>query len=176
VGVEDQGLERRVGVALRSRDALHHRVEQLGDPLAGLGRDAQHVGGGDAEHPLDLARHPVGVGRRQVDLVERGDDREVVLEGGVAVGEGLGLDALGGVDEQDGALAGGQAARDLVAEVDVAGRVDQVEDVVLPAQAHVLRLDRDPALALELHGVEVLRPHLACADGVAELENAVSER
>jgi len=38
----------------------------------------------------------------------------------------LRLDALGGVDEQHGALAGGQAAGDLVAEVDVAGGVDQV--------------------------------------------------
>ena len=50
----------------------------------------------------------VGVGGREVDLVERGDDLEVVLEGEVAVGERLGLDALGGVDEQDHALAGGQ--------------------------------------------------------------------
>ena len=41
----------------------------------------------------------VGVGRRQVDLVEGGDDLEVVLERQVAVGQRLGLDALGGVDD-----------------------------------------------------------------------------
>ena len=70
---------------------------------------------------------PVGLGRGEVDLVERGDDREVVLEREVAVGEGLGLDALRGVDEQDRALAGGEAARHLVPEVDVAGGVDEVE-------------------------------------------------
>ena len=45
------------------------------------------------------------------------------------VGQRLRLDALGGVDDEDGALAGLQAAADLVAEVDVAGRVDEVEPV-----------------------------------------------
>src|SRR2546422_7450468 len=65
-------------------------------------------------------------------------DGEVVVERQVDVGERLRLHALRGVDHQDGALAGGQAARDLVGEVDVAGRVDQVEDVVLAvAPGHV---------------------------------------
>jgi hypothetical protein len=57
----------------------------------------------------------------QVDLVEHRDDREVVLQRQVEVGQRLRLDALGGVDEQDGALAGGQRAGHLVGEVDVAG-------------------------------------------------------
>ena len=56
-------------------------------------------------------------------------------EGEVDVGERLGLDALGGVDDEDGALAGLEAAADLVAEVDVAGRVDEVEAVVWPSRA-----------------------------------------
>ena len=90
------------------RDALDDGVEQLGDALAGLGADAQDLVGRDAEHLLDLRGVAVGVGGRQVDLVEGGDDLEVVLEGQVAVGQRLGLDALGGVDEQDDALAGGQ--------------------------------------------------------------------
>ena len=118
----------------------------------------------------------VGLGRGQVDLVERGDDLEVVLEGQVAVGQGLGLDALGGVDEQDHALAGGQRPRHLVAEVDVAGRVDEVEDVVLPVEADVLDLDRDAPLALEVHRVEVLGPHVAGVDRAGELEDAVGQR
>ena len=73
----------------------------------------------------------LGVGRRQVDLVEHGHDLEVVLDGLVAVGQRLRLDPLGGVDQEHRPLAGGQRAGDLVAEVDVAGRVDQVEDVAV---------------------------------------------
>ena len=42
--------------------------------------------------------------------------------------------------------------------------------------AHGLRLDRDPALALEVHRVEHLRAHLAAGDGVGQLEDAVGQR
>ena len=66
--------------------------------------------GRDAEHALDLLGAALGLGGGQVDLVERGDDREVVLERLVAVGERLRLDALRRVDEQDHALARGEAA------------------------------------------------------------------
>ena len=116
----------------------------------------------------------VGVGGGQVDLVERGDDLEVVLQRQVAVGQRLGLDALRGVDHQHDALARGEAAADLVAEVDVTRRVDQVEDVALPVDPHVLGLDRDAPLALEVHRVEVLRAHVASVDGAGDLQDAIA--
>ena len=175
LAVEDQALQRGVGIALRRRNAGDDRVEQLVDAVAGLGRDAQDVLGGDAEHGLDLHRVAIGVGGGQVDLVQRGDDLQVVLQRQVAVGQGLGLDALGGVDDEDHAFAGGEAAADLVAEVDVPGRVDQVERVALPVDAHVLGLDRDAPLALQVHRVQVLRPHVAGVNGVGQLEDAVAE-
>ena len=117
------------------------------------------VGGGQPEDRLDLGRAPLGVGGREVDLVEDGDDLEVVLEGLVAVGQGLGLDPLGGVDQQDGPFARGQRPADLVAEVHVARGVDEVEGVVLPRDPHVLGLDGDAPLALDVHRVEVLLAH-----------------
>ena len=64
----------------------------------------------------------------QVDLVDDRDDLEIVVDGGVGVGQGLRLHALRGVDDQDRAFARGQASRHFVVEVDVAGRVDEVED------------------------------------------------
>ena len=67
----------------------------------------------------------------QVDLVDDRDDLEVVVEREVGVGERLRLDALRGVDDQQRAFAGRERARHFVGEVDVAGRVDEVEDVVL---------------------------------------------
>ena len=54
---------------------------------------------------------------------------QALLEREVDVGERLRLDALRGVDHEDRALAGLEAAAHLVGEVDVAGRVDQVEPV-----------------------------------------------
>ena len=101
------------------------------DALARLGRDPQHLVGIAADQVGDLARDPLGLGARQVDLVEHRDQLEAGLDRRVGVGDRLRLDALGGVDDQQRPLAGGEAARDLVGEVDVAGGVDQVQVVGL---------------------------------------------
>ena len=131
---------------------------------------------GTPEHLLDLLGVALWLGSGKVDLVEGGDDLEVMVEGQVAVGQRLGLDALGGVDDQDHALAGGQRAAHLVVEVDVPGRVDEVDDGVAPFEAHALEFDGDAPLALEVHRIEVLGPHLPGVDGTAELEHSVGQR
>ena len=46
----------------------------------------------------------------------------------------------------------------------------------LPVEPDVLGLDRDAPLALEVHRVEVLGPHVAGVDGAGQLEDAVGER
>ena len=175
-GVEDERPRRRIRVAGGRVDALDHRVEHGFDSLPRLGRDRQHVLGLVAEQVRHLERRALGIGLGQVDLVQHRDDLEVVLDRQVGVGERLRLDTLRRVDDQQGALAGLQGARDLVGEVDVPGRVDQVELVALPLHAHRLGLDRDPALALQLHRVEHLLAHLALGDGVRQLEDAVGQR
>ena len=106
---------------------------------------------------------------------------EALREREVDVGERLRLDALRGVDDEDRALAGLEAAADLVGEVDVAGRVDEVEAVRLAVarrvlEAHGARLDGDALLALEVHRVEDLARHLARVDGVRQLEQPVGQR
>src|SRR5262249_33682635 len=122
----------------------------------------------------------LGIGAGQIDLVQHRDDGVVVLQGEVDVRHGLRLHALRGIDHQDGALAGRQAARDLVREVHVAGRVDQVQHVVLAVTGTIgepdrARLDRDSPLALEVHVVEKLRRHLALRHRARTLEQAVGE-
>ena len=74
---------------------------------------------------------------RQIDLVDDRDDLEVVVDGEIRVGQRLRLDALRGVDEQQRAFARGQRPRHLVREVDVPGRVDQVQDVLLAVDCAV---------------------------------------
>ena len=114
-------------------------------------------------------------------LLSTGISSRFALDGQVGVGQRLGLDALAGVHHQQRALAGGQAARDLVAEVHVPRGVDQVELVGQPVRrrvvhAHGLRLDRDPPLALEVHRVEHLAAHVAVAQRPGGLEDAVRQR
>ena len=92
----------------------------------------------------------------------------------------LRLDPLGRVDQEDRPLTRREAPRHLVGEVDVPGRVDQVQ-LVLHALARVrepygLGLDGDAALALQVHPVEVLLAHLALVHGVCEVQDPVGQR
>jgi hypothetical protein len=74
----------------------------------------------------------------QVHLVEHGHHFHAQVQGGVAVGHGLGLDALAGVDHQQRAFAGRQRAADFVGEVNVTRGVNQVEVVDLAVTGLVL--------------------------------------
>jgi hypothetical protein len=88
--------------------------------------------GGLARAAPATSAHALGLGAGQVDLVQARDQLEARVDRQVGVGERLRLDALGGVDDQQRAPS--QAASDranLVGEVDVAGRVDEVELVGL---------------------------------------------
>ena len=58
----------------------------------------------------------------------------------------------------------------------MARRVDQVQLVAFPVHPDRLRLDRDAALAFQLHRVEHLVAHLAARNGVRQLQDAVGQR
>ena len=178
--VDQQRLQRRVAVALGRRQALDHRLQQIVDAEAGLGRHAHGVGRVDADHVLDLLAHAVGVGRRQVDLVQDRDDLVIDVDGVIGVGQGLRLDALAGIDHQQRALAGRQRAADLVGEVDMARRVHQVQHVGLAVERgvvepHGLRLDGDAALALDVHRIEHLVVELAVGHRAAAHQQPVGQ-
>ena len=181
VRVEHQRLELVRRVALGRRDPRHDRLEDLGDAEALLRGREDHLLARDREDVLELLHDELGLGRGKVDLVDDRDDREPLAQREVDVGQRLGLDPLRRVDDEDRALARLEAAADLVREVDVAGRVDEVEAVQeavgrLVLEAHRARLDRDPLLLLEVHRVQDLARHLARVDGVRHLEQAVRER
>ena len=91
---------------------------------------------------------------------------EVLLHRQVHIGDGLRLDALRGIDDQQRPFARAQAARNFVGEIHVAGRVDQVQLVGLAVlrlvkHRHRMRLDGDAALPLQVHRIEQLILHVA---------------
>ena len=178
--VKDHGAGLGVGVARGGRDLGHDPVKQLVHALARLARHPHHVVGIAPDEGGELGGVLVRVRGRQVDLVEDGDDRQVILDRHVQVRQRLRLDALRRIDQEDRALARGERTGDLVSEVHVAGGVDHVERVGLPVHrprhAHRLGLNRDPALALDIHAVKVLGAHLTLRDDVRQLQHPIGKR
>ena len=114
---------------------------------------------------------------RQIDLVDHRDDREILLHRQVHVGDRLRLDALGGIDDQQRAFARAQAARHFIGKIHMARSVDQVQLVCFAVLGLVIhrdrmRLDRDAALALEVHRIEQLILHVARGDGAGAVQAA----
>ena len=56
--------------------------------------------GVEPDHILDLLLDPVGLGRRQVDLVQHRHDLVPGLDRLIDIGEGLRLDPLARIDDQ----------------------------------------------------------------------------
>ncbi len=119
------------GSPLRRGDVADDGFQNLGHADPRLRRSEHGVVRVEADDVLDLLDGLLGFGARQVDLVEDGDEFEVVGDGEVGVRQRLRLDALRGIDDEERALARRERARDLVREIDVARRVDEVEDVLL---------------------------------------------
>ena len=181
MAIEDQALHGSVGVALGRRDARDDGLQDLGHAGPVLGRGEDHFLARDGQHVLQFVHDRLGVRGREVDLVEDRDEGEVLAHGQMDVGQGLSLDALGRVDDEDRPLAGLEAVTDLVGEVDVPGGVDQVEAVGQAVVRLVLEtdgagLDRDALLALQVHRVQDLAGHLARVDGVGQLQQSIGER
>ena len=179
--VEDQRLQRGVLVALRRRYAPHDGLQHLFHAEPRLARGQQDILVLAADQVDHLVFHLVDHGRIHIDLVQHGDDFQVVPHGQVEVRYGLRLNALRGVDDQQRAFARGDGARHFVREVNVSRGVDQVERILLPVAGGVFHLyrvalDRNALFAFEIHVVEHLRLHFALIQGVGFFEQAVCQR
>ena len=108
LAVEDQGLERRADVTGGRRDPGDDGLQDGIDAGALASAGQQRAIAGQADDILDLLAYQLGIGRREINLVDDRDDLEVGLQRGVHVGQCLGLDALRRVDHEQGTLTGGQ--------------------------------------------------------------------
>ena len=108
--------------------------EQVDDAVElALGADRQlHDGDGGVEAVLDHVDAAEEVGADAVHLVDEAHPRHVVLVGLAPHRLGLRLHAGDRVEHRDRAVEHAQRALDLDGEVDVAGRVDDVDPRVAP--------------------------------------------
>ena len=137
--VEDQRAERLTGEVGRRRYTIDHRLEDLVDPHALLGAGQDRVARVEPDNLLDLLARARDIRARQVDLVDHRHDFESMVERHIDVRQRLRLDPLAGVDHQQRAFAGGQTARHFVGEVNVAGSVDQIQNIGAAVLGSVIR-------------------------------------
>ncbi len=179
--IEEQRAERCFRISLGRRHPSDHRLQHLEHADAGLATREQRPAAVEANHLLDLLGGVIDVRRRQVDLVQDRDDFQVIFDGQVGIGHRLCLHALRGIDHQERAFTGAQARADLVVEVHVSGRVDQLQLILFTAdrdvlQAHRLRFDGDAAFTLQRQLVEELLHLLALTDRPGDIQDAVGKR
>ena len=106
-----------------------------------------------ADLGVDLFDATEKVSADLVHLVDEHDARHIVFVCLAPDGLGLRLNALIAVEHAYRAVEHAQATLDFDGEVDVAGRVDDVETLVLPEGRRRGRRDGDAALLLLLHPV-----------------------
>ena len=180
-GVEDESAEGSVRVAGGRRDALDDLFEDLGDADSLFGRAQNGFGGVETDESFNLFADAFGVSGGQIDLVDDGDDLEILIERKVGVGEGLGFDALRSIDDEEGTFAGLERAGDFVGEVYVTRGINEIELVNFSIfcrveEANGMGFDGDAAFAFEVHGVKDLGHHLALGEGSGMFEESVGER
>ena len=179
--VNQQCLECGIAVAFRRRQPRDDRFQHLRNVQPGLGGNLDRVAGIESDHILDLLLNLGRLGGGQVHLIEHRHDLVAVVDRLINVRQGLRFNALAGIDHQQRTLASGERAVDLIGEVHVTGRIDQIEDIVLAIarfviEPHSLRLDGNSALALDVHGIEHLLLHLARLQPAGELNQPVGQR
>ncbi|OAV71736.1 hypothetical protein Barb7_03162 [Bacteroidales bacterium Barb7] len=115
----------------------------------------------------------------KVYLVNDGDYFEVVLDSHVKVGNGLCLNALCGVHNEQSTLTGGNGAGHFVGEIHMSRRINQIQRIGF-AVFHVIHLygmalDGNAALALQIHIVQHLRLHVFGINGFGGFKQAVCQ-
>ena len=126
-----------------------------------------------ADLRLDLVEQLERFAARPVVLVEEGQDGQAPGSADLEQLERLGLDALGGVEDHDDGVDAGEDPVRVLGEVAVAGRVEQVDDVVAVGELEDGRADRDAPLAFQLHPVRRRGPSsVARLDGAGALHGA----
>ena len=95
-----------------------------------------------------MINHPIRAGTRAVDLVDDNDGVETPLEGFCRDKTRLGHRAIHGIDQQQHRIHHGQHPLYLSTKISMAGRIDDVNAVVIPIYRRVLGEDGNAALAL----------------------------
>ena len=153
---------RTQAIVVPDQRALLDQIDYAGEFLLGADRNLQQQRLG-LQLVADLVRHALELGAHAVHLVDERDARNAILVGLPPDRLRLRLDSAHRAKNRDRAVQHAQTALDFDREVDVAGRIDNIDPMVAPEAGGRGRRNRDAALLLLDHPVHRRRAfvHLA---------------
>ena len=127
-----------------------------------------------------MVTHHFRVGRVQIHFIQDWNDLQIVFKGQVQVRNGLSLNALRSIYDEQRSFACRNGTRHFVTEVHVPRGVDQIEHKILSILRLVRHLngvafDGDSTLSFEVHIVERLVLHLPLCNGSSGLEESIGQ-
>ena len=143
------------------------QIDQAGELFLGADRQMQQQRRG-LELVAHLLHDALELRADAIHLVDKCDPRHAVLVGLAPDGFRLRLDAADRAEHRDRAVEHAQRALDLDGEIDVPGRVDNIDAVVAPETGGRRRRDRDAALLLLHHPVHRRGAFVHLADLVVD--------
>ena len=180
IGIKNQGLQGLLHPIRRRRHPIHHRLQDLRHPQARFGRAGDGLRAIQPDDRLHLRPDPLRIGPWQVDLVEHRNDLQIVFQRQIHIRQGLGLHPLARIHHQQRPLTGLQGAAHLIGKINVARRINQIENVGFAISRLVfhpggLELDRDAPLPFQLHVVQELLLHVARRHGSRVLQQTIGQ-
>ena len=157
-------------------DDAAERIGRVRRPFADRNQNRQRVG---PQTLFDLLEHAFEVGTFPIELIDEGDSRDMVLVGLPPYGLALRFDTLARAEDDDRPVEHAEAPFDLGGEVDMPGRVEQVEMPFLPLERDARGVDRDAAFLLLGIAVGLGRALVDSADavlGAAEKQHLLRHR
>ena len=160
-------------------EGLEHSIHALARLCTHMER--RMYGGIHAKNVSKLLRTLLRVRGGQVDLVQDRNHGQSTLFSNPVHGNGLRLNTLCRIYHQQSRLTHRERAAHLVGKVDVARRIDQIEEKRfrtlrrLVQHAHSLRFDSDATITLDFELIENLFVGCMARNGVCALQESIGE-
>ena len=113
------------------------------------------------------------IGERGIDFINYGNYSEPKIPGQSQVGDSLGLNTFGGIDQKDGTITGLQSPFDFVIKIHMAGSVDEIQSKPFVVHGNGSELDGDPPFPFDGIAVEKLRSHLVFLNSTGDFQHTI---
>ena len=124
--VKDKGLQWRILIPFRCRNALDDGIEDFLNANAGFRRSQHRIRGIQTNGVFNFFLYAVRVSTGQVNLIDDRHDFQIIFKCHIDVSQRLRFHALRRIHDQQRPFAGSQTAGNLIGKIHMTRRVDEV--------------------------------------------------